>query len=110
MTLCTTLFLTYLVVQRLGELLLARRNTQRLMQRGAREVGARHYPAIVLLHTGWIACLTIFGFAQPVAWAWLAVFAILQIFRFWTLATLGERWTTRIIVLDEPLVARGPFR
>lgn len=110
MTLWTTLFLTYLVVQRLGELLLARRNTQRLMQRGAREVGARHYPAIVLLHTGWIACLIIFGFNQPVAWAWLAVFAILQIFRFWTLATLGERWTTRIIVLDEPLVARGPFR
>ncbi len=110
MTLWTTLFLTYLVVQRLGELLLARRNTQRLMQRGAREVGARHYPAIVLLHTGWIACLIIFGFDQPVAWAWLAVFSILQIFRFWTLATLGERWTTRIIVLDEPLVARGPFR
>jgi len=109
-TLWTALFLTYLVVQRLGELLLARRNTKRLMQHGAREVGARHYPAIVLLHTCWIASLIIFGYDQPVAWAWLAVFAILQLFRFWTLASLGERWTTRIIVLDAPLVARGPFR
>jgi methyltransferase len=26
------------------------------------------------------------------------------------LASLGSRWTTRIIVLDEPLVARGPYR
>lgn len=110
MTIWTALFLTYLVVQRLGELVLARRNTRRLMRRGAREVGAGHYPAIVALHAGWIACLVLFGFDQAAAWPWLAIFAILQIFRFWTLATLGARWTTRIIVLDEPLVARGPFR
>jgi methyltransferase len=110
MSLWTALFLAYLVVQRLAELLLARRNTERLMRRGAREVGAGHYPAIVALHTGWIACLVLFGYDQPVAWTWLAVFVVLQFFRFWTLATLGERWTTRIIVIDEPLVVRGPFR
>lgn len=110
MTVWTTLFLTYLVAQRLGELMLARRNTRRLMRRGAREVGAGHYPAIVALHAAWIGCLYLFGYDQAVAWPWLVIFLILQIFRFWTLATLGERWTTRIIVLNEPLVARGPFR
>jgi methyltransferase len=110
MTLWTTLFLAYLVVQRLGELVLARRNTQRLMRRGAREVGAGHYPLIVALHTSWIACLVVFGHDQPVAWIWLVVFVVLQVLRYWILATLGERWTTRIIVIDEPLVARGPFR
>lgn len=106
----TALFLTYLAVQRLGELMLARRNTRRLMRRGAREVGAGHYPAIVALHATWISCLFLFGSDQAIAGPWLVIFAIFQIFRVWTLATMGERWTTRIIVLDEPLVARGPFR
>lgn len=106
----TALFLTYLVVQRLAELLLARRNTARLVQRGAREAGQAHYPAVVALHALWIAALAIFGYDQPIAWPWLVAFAVLQMLRFWTLATLGERWTTRIIVTDEPLVAHGPFR
>ena len=35
---------------------------------------------------------------------------VLQGLRVWVLASLGPRWTTRIIVLDEPLVRRGPFR
>lgn len=104
------LFLAFLVVQRLSELIIARRNTQRLMARGAREVGAGHYPVMVALHTGWLAALVIFGWNQPVHPGWLAVFAVLQVGRVWVLATLGERWTTRIIVIDEPLVTRGPFR
>jgi methyltransferase len=110
MTLGAALFLAYLIVQRLGELALARRNTHRLLQRGAHEVGAAHYPAIVALHAGWIACLVVFGHDQQIAGFWLGAFVILQALRFWTLASLGERWTTRIIVLDEPLVVRGPFR
>ena len=41
----------------------------------------------------------------------LAVFVALQAFRVWILATLGPRWTTRIIVLPgEPLIASGPYR
>lgn len=102
--------LAFLIVQRLGELILARRNTARLLARGAHEVGASHYPLIVLLHASWIAALVWFGHDQPVHPAWLAVFALLQGLRLWILGTLGERWTTRIIVLDAPLVARGPFR
>ena len=39
------------------------------------------------------------------------LFALLQIGRLWVLATLGERWTTRIMVLPgAPLVTRGPYR
>ncbi len=110
MTIWTTLFLAFLVVQRLGELALARRNTRRLLDRGAREVGASHYPLIVGLHGTWIFCLIIFGHDESVRWGWLAIFALLQGFRFWIIASLGGRWTTRIIVLDEPLVTRGPFR
>ncbi|HUG61257.1 MAG TPA: isoprenylcysteine carboxylmethyltransferase family protein, partial [Methylomirabilota bacterium] len=42
---------------------------------------------------------------------WLAVFAVLQGLRVWVIATLGERWTTRIVVVPgEARVRRGPYR
>ena len=42
---------------------------------------------------------------------WFGVFVLLQAGRLWVLATLGPRWTTRIIVLPgAPLVAKGPYR
>ncbi|MDQ1901614.1 isoprenylcysteine carboxylmethyltransferase family protein [Paracoccus sp. WLY502] len=50
------------------------------------------------------------GWPNPVHLGWLAAFAVLQVLRLWVLLSLGSRWTTRIIVLDEPLVARGPYR
>ncbi len=41
----------------------------------------------------------------------LALFLVLQLARLWVLATLGARWTIRIIVVPaERLVARGPYR
>ncbi len=41
----------------------------------------------------------------------LAVFILLQAGRLWVIASLGRRWTTRIIVLPRaPLVASGPYR
>ena len=106
----SALFLVFLVAQRLAELVIARRNTARLMARGAVEHGAAHYPFMVGMHAAWLVCLVVFGLGNPVSLPWLALFAMLQLCRVWVLATLGGRWTTRIVVLDEPLVARGPFR
>lgn len=104
------LFLAFIIVQRLSELVIAKRNTARLLAQGAVEHGAGHYPVMVAMHSAWIAALVVFGWQNPVSLPWLAVFVLLQVFRVWILATLGPRWTTRIIVLPEPLVARGPFR
>lgn len=104
------LFIGFVICQRLGELVLARRNTQRLLERGGYEVGASHYPFIVALHTAWILSLLVFGWQAEVSLGWLAVYAVLQGFRVWILSSLGGRWTTRIIILDEPLVRRGPYR
>jgi len=87
LSLLTLMFLIFIVTQRLGELFIAKKNTAALLQKGAVEYGAWHYPFMVTLHTFW-----------------------LQFFRVWILASLGERWTTRIIVLDEPLVLAGPFK
>jgi methyltransferase len=104
------LLLAFIVVQRLSELALARRNTRDLLAQGAREVGAGHYPLIVALHSAWIAALIVLGHDRQVVIIWLGVFVVLQVLRVWILASLGRRWTTRIIVLDAPLTARGPFR
>ncbi|HSV03373.1 MAG TPA: isoprenylcysteine carboxylmethyltransferase family protein [Phenylobacterium sp.] len=105
------LVLCLVSLQRLGELALARRNTARLLARGAVEVGARHYPLIVGLHAAWLAGLWLLAWDRPADLGWLAVYVILQGLRAWTLLSLGARWTTRIISLPgEPLVRRGPYR
>jgi methyltransferase len=101
-------------LQRLGELLLSRRNTRRLLARGAREAGAGHYPLIVALHAAWLAGLWYLVVAEghaSIEWGWLVLFVVLQGLRVWVIATLGPRWTTRIIVLPgAPLVTGGPYR
>ncbi|MFN3846544.1 MAG: isoprenylcysteine carboxyl methyltransferase family protein [Paracoccaceae bacterium] len=103
--------LSLVTLGRLGELVLARANTRRLLAMGAREVAPGHYPVIVLLHTLWLAALWVFGTGQPVNAVWLVVFLGLQIVRVWVLATLGSRWTTRILIVPgETLVARGPYK
>jgi methyltransferase len=103
--------LVFVTLQRLGELVIARRNTARLLARGAREHAPGHYPLIVALHAAWLLGLWLLAHDRPVQLSWLGLFVVLQLLRLWVLATLGERWTTRIIVLPgEPLVRRGPFR
>ena len=103
--------LAFVTAERLGELVVARRNTAALLAAGGYEVGASHYPFIVVLHATWLVGLWVLGSDNALQWGWVAVFAILQVLRFWTLFTIGRRWTTRIIVVPgETLVARGPFR
>jgi methyltransferase len=103
--------LAFVTLQRLAELVYARRNEARLRARGAAEHAPGHYPAIVLLHAAWLIGLWALGLGVHPAAAWLVLFFILQALRLWVLATLGERWTTRIIVLPgAPLVAKGPYR
>ena len=107
----TIAILALVTLQRLGELFLSNRNTRRLLARGAHEVAPGHYPLIVAVHVLWLAALWWFAPGRPIDGFWLAVFVLLQIGRIWVIATLGERWTTRIIILsDAPLVTRGPYR
>tara|TARA_B100000029_G_scaffold430075_2_gene440826 strand:+ start:3047 stop:3619 length:573 start_codon:yes stop_codon:yes gene_type:complete len=98
--------------QRLAELALSRRNTEKLLARGGHEVGRRHYPLFVALHSIWLlAILVLVDGNASVNLVWLIMFLILQGARVWVIASLGEYWTTRIITLPgEPLIQRGPYR
>lgn len=103
--------LALVTLERLFELWLANRNTKRLLAQGAREHAAGHYPLIVALHVLWLASLWWLGRSRSVDGFWLGLFVLIEIGRLWVLATLGRRWTTRIIVLPAaPLVRRGPYR
>lgn len=97
---------------RLGELAWSARNTRRLKTRGAVEAGAHHYPLFVVLHGGWLlAMLLLINPATPASPWLLGLYGLLQLARLWVIVSLSERWTTRVIVLpDEPLVRRGPYR
>jgi methyltransferase len=103
--------------ERLVELMLARKNAAWALARGGREHGRGHYPFMVALHATWLAgCLaepaldaSPFDAARFAAAASAVVAA--QGLRWWTIGTLGRRWTTRVIVVPGlPLVTAGPFR
>jgi len=105
------LILALVTAKRLGELVLARRNTRRLLAQGGIEHGAGHYPVIVALHAAWLGGLWWLAWDRPIQPAWLAIYLALQVLRAWVLTTLGGRWTTRIVTVPgETLVRRGPYR
>lgn len=101
----------FVAAQRLAELALAQWNTRRLRATGGVEFGAAHYPIMVALHAFWLLALWLAGHAHAVDPVWLAVFVVLQAGRLWVIASLGRRWTTRIIVLPGAApITGGPYR
>ena len=104
--------LALVLLQRGGELILARANTVRLLRLGAVEVDRAGYKWFVVLHAAWLIALalTVPAAATP-HWPLLALFFLLQAGRVWVIASLGRRWTTRLIVRPgAALVTSGPYR
>lgn len=104
--------LAFVLLQRVAELSYAAANTRCLRALGAVEIDARGYPWIVALHAAWVASLFLFIPAStPVSWPLLGLYGLLQFGRLWVIASLGRRWTTRVIVLPGAgLVHSGPYR
>ena len=112
-----TVLVGLVALERLAELVVARRNARWSFARGGRESGAGHYPVMVVLHTGLlVGCLVEVWtadrpFVPALGWTMLVLALGSQALRWWCIATLGPRWNTRVIVVpDLPLVARGPYR
>ena len=103
--------LGFVTLQRLLEMRLADSHSRKLLAEGAVEHGREHYPFIVALHAAWLAALWWWAPGRPINLPLLVLFAVLQIGRVWVIRSLGNRWTTRIIVKPgAPLVRRGPYR
>lgn len=112
-----TVLVALVAVQRLGELAISRRNTAWCMSHGGVEYGRGHYPAMVTLHTGLLvgavaeAWIRRPPFLPVLAAAMLGLVLVSQALRVWSIASLGHRWNTRVIVIPGlPLVRSGPYR
>jgi len=109
-------FVVLIALQRVLELLLSRRHERALRAKGAYERGVGHYPLIVGLHTGWLVSTLVEGWVWgaelSILWPfWLALFVGGQALRYWAILSLGERWTTRVVILPGvPLAGRGPYK
>jgi methyltransferase len=103
--------LAYVTVQRVAELWWAGRNEARLLAAGGVEYGHPDLRAMQVLHAAWLIGMWALAYDHAVQPIFLTLFVLLQIGRFWVLATLGRRWTIRVIAVPgEKLVASGPYR
>jgi methyltransferase len=110
-------WLALLAAGRGVELSVSSRNARRALARGGVESGRAHYPAMVVLHAAFLVSIAVERLAAPVAWPLPAALAALgagvaaQALRWWSIAALGGRWSTRIVVVPgEPPVTTGPYR
>lgn len=104
-----------IVIQRITELRLARRNQKWALSQGAIEHGAKHYPLFFILHSAWLIGWVIegsFNNSFSSIWpAWLSLFLLAQILRYWCITSLGNYWNTRILVIPGGgAVQSGPYR
>lgn len=104
-------------LQRVAELFLSTRNSRKQIDLGGVEHGRDHLPAMVAVHTSFlIACpLEVWLLNRPfVPWlgaSMLVLLLLAQLLRYWTISTLGSRWTVRVIVRPGfDLVDSGPYR
>jgi methyltransferase len=100
------------LLQRGAEELYSRRNTRRLIAAGGREEGGAYYPVVAVTHLAWLASIFfLIPATAEILWPAAALFLILQVARYWIIATLGRYWTHRVITLDDaPIVTLGPYR
>lgn len=103
--------------ERAAELAVSARHARALLGHGGAEYGLRHFPVMIALHVALIAgcvlepLLAHRSFIPALGWPMLAVTIAANGLRWWCIATLGVRWTARVIVLPgEPLVRSGPYR
>ncbi|WP_171113920.1 MULTISPECIES: isoprenylcysteine carboxylmethyltransferase family protein [unclassified Streptomyces] len=103
--------------ERVAELVVARRNAAWTLARAGVEHGRGHYPVMVALHTGLLACcllepaLADRPFLPALGWPMLALAVLAQALRWWCITTLGPYWNTRVIVVPGArLVGAGPYR
>ncbi|MEU9634231.1 isoprenylcysteine carboxyl methyltransferase family protein [Streptomyces tendae] len=103
--------------ERVAELVVARRNAAWTLARAGVEHGRGHYPVMVALHTGLLACclleplLADRPFLPALGWPMLALALLAQALRWWCIATLGPYWNTRVIVVPGArLIGAGPYR
>ena len=106
-----TYLMVYIIFARFFELVLSKKNTTKLLQEGAKECYGFHYKFIILFHIVFIVFFLAKSFSNSIFNInYLYVFFVAQIFRYKIIYDLGEFWTTKILVINKPLVKTWMFR
>ncbi|MEH7109112.1 isoprenylcysteine carboxyl methyltransferase family protein [Bacillus sp. JJ1764] len=111
-----TLFFAFIVIQRIGELMVAKSNEKWMKMQGALEFGGSHYRMIVLIHLlffcSFLSEKVWFNHGLSTIWPEIiGIFFLTQVLRIWAIASLGRYWNTKIIVLpNAKIVRKGPYR
>lgn len=107
------LFIFFVLLLRIGELLLSKRNETWLLQNGAIEYAHKHYPFIVALHVSFfIAMISEYCIQQTTSFSliFLIIYFVLVVFKIWIIASLGKFWNTKIYHISGlPLQKRGLY-
>jgi methyltransferase len=99
-----------------GELAISRRHERTLFARGATTPADPVYGTMQWAYPGAFIAMALEGAtigipSSGVLLAGVIVFAAAKALKFWAMASLGVRWTYRVLVLpDVPLVTAGPYR
>lgn len=111
-----SIMLAIVIIQRLVELFIAKRNEKWMRSQGAFEVGATHYPIMVAMHSTFFLSMLLEVIVldrsfSPLWFPLLVGFLLAQIGRIWCLRSLGKFWNTKIIILPgADVVQKGPYR
>lgn len=107
--------LIIVILQRLTEIFIAKRNEKWMLSQGAYEVGASHYPYMVTMHISFflflmIEVLTNNSGISPLFPLFFLLFIAVQVLRIWCIRSLGTFWNTKILILpDAQVVRKGPY-
>jgi methyltransferase len=108
--------LAAVLVMMLGELWLSRSNERWMLARGAVIVTDPAYRLMPLAYPGAFVAMAIEGAivnrpVDAIALAGVLVLIAAKALKFWAIASLGKRWTYRVLVMPgAPLVTGGPYR
>ena len=109
-------FALAVLLQRLLELRISKRNAAIILAAGGREFGAAHYPIIVIIHLAWyvtwlVESVSIGPHLNTVWPLWMVLFLLAEGLRYWVISSLGPYWSMRIYAIPgRAWIRQGPYR
>ena len=108
------LFITFIILLRIAELLLSNLNEKWLNANGSIEYGTRHYPFIVALHFFFFVSLIteyVLQDTHPYSVRLIELYYVLIVIKVWVILSLGKFWNTKILrIHGMPLIKKGAYR
>ena len=108
------LFISFVILVRIGELVFSKRNEKWLLQHGAVEYGHKHYPYIITLHILFFVSLLVeYGTKTTVTYSLflLVLYFVVLACKVWVIMSLGKYWNTKIYHISGlPLIKKGFYK